>query len=97
MRDGEDALNERAMGRLSDRDEAEKGVDGGEASVSSTDAVVAFRFQVIEKRGNERSTDIGEEQRRGCFEEVFFFEGEKEAKSIAIRSDGVGASLELPE
>ena len=31
------------------------------ASVASSDAIVPFRFQVIEKRGNERSIDIGEE------------------------------------
>ncbi len=85
MRDGEDALNECAMGRLSDRDEAEKGVGRSEASVSSADTIVPLRFQVIEKRGNERSIDIGEEQCGGCFEEVFFGEGEEKAKSIAIR------------
>ncbi len=35
MRDGEDALDEGTMGWLPQRDEAEKGVDRGEAIVSS--------------------------------------------------------------
>jgi hypothetical protein len=61
MRDGKDALDEGAMRWLADRDEAKERVDRGEPSVSSADAVVPPRFEVIEKRAYERSIDIREE------------------------------------
>jgi hypothetical protein len=77
MRDGEDALNEGTMGRLSDRDEAKEGVDRGEPSVASADGVVPLRFQIIEKRAHERCVDIREEQRGGGFEQSFLGESEE--------------------
>ncbi len=46
---------------LYERDEAEEGVDRGEAIVSRAGAIFPLRFQVVEKRANERSIDIGEE------------------------------------
>jgi hypothetical protein len=61
MRDGKDALDEGTMCRLADRDEAEEGVDRGEAIVASADGVFPVRFQMIEKRAHERCIDIGEE------------------------------------
>ena len=61
MRDGEHALDEGTMGWLPEGDEAEEGVDRGEAIVSSAGAIFPLRFEVIEKRAHERSIDIGEQ------------------------------------
>jgi len=59
--DGEYTLDEGTMGWLRDRDEAEEGVDRGEAIVSSAGAIFPFRFQVMEKRGHERCINLREE------------------------------------
>ena len=65
----EDALDERAVGRLLERHETKEGADGRQTQVARPDAGAALRLEIGQERADKRRLQIVERQgRRGLAE-----------------------------
>jgi hypothetical protein len=70
-------------------------MDGCQARVPRTRAILADAFQVIEEEADEGSIEVFDLELAGAFAELLFGELEKETKAIAISRDGMRTRLSL--
>ena len=91
--DGEHALDLCRVSREREGDVAKERVNGGEPQITAANAQPAALLEVIEKRHDQRRIDLLEHERGRRLVHTLLRELEKQAESVAVGADRVGADL----
>ena len=91
LRDGEDALDERGMGRLLHGDVSKEGADRRQACVAGPRAITPGGFELAKEGPDEIGVHIVQLERGWLLLQALLCEVQQESKGVAIGGDGVRA------
>ena len=95
VRDGQDPLNLRCVGRHLERRIPKKRTDGRQSQVAAGCTDTAAGLQIVEVRSDQRCVDLLELQPLRRNAEMLLCELQEQPKAVAVRTDGMGTGLAL--